>query len=275
MKPSCDRHNLARMRTALRLARVIVHLLIGFDAALAYRHLPENAQRAFVRWWAQGLLRALGVRLHVTGKTVQAPVLVVANHVSWLDVIALLATEPAVFVCKSEIAAWPGIGWLLRRAGTVFIRRGSLRDVLRVNDELRARFAARQSVAVFPEGTTTMGDEVLVFRPALFQPWVERGLPLQPVAIAYSSRAAAYVGETTFLESLLAICAAPQVEVRLELLPPLAPGLTRKQAAVQARGRICERLSRGSADAAPAGASTSRARPDSASLLHRRDRPAT
>jgi 1-acyl-sn-glycerol-3-phosphate acyltransferase len=233
------------MLTALRLTRVVIHLLIAFDAAFAFGRLPENARRGFVRWWARGLLSALGVRLHVTGEVVQRPALIVPNHVSWLDVIALVAAEPALFVCKSEIAAWPGIGWLLRRVGTIFIRRGSFRDVWRVNMALRARFEALQSVAVFPEGTTTMGDEVLVFRPALFQPAVERGLAVQPVSIAYSSQAAAYVGETSFLQSLLAICGTRGLEVHMSLLPPLAAGLTRRQAAAQACSLIRAHLRRG------------------------------
>ena len=265
------------MRTALRLARVVFHLLIGLDAALAYARLPEKAQHALRRRWAHGLLRALGVRLTVSGTVAQGPALIVANHVSWLDVIALAACAPAVFICKSEIAAWPGIGWLLKRVGTIFIRRGSLRDVWRVNNVLRERFAAQKSVAAFPEGTTSLGDELLAFRPALFQPAVERGLAVQPVAIAYSSRAAAYVGETSFLESLLSICAAHRLEVHFAVLAPLAPGLTRKQAARAARGAIAAYLiTRSSACAVDAGgASTSRATPGSASLPGPRDPQAT
>ena len=234
------------MLTALRLTRVAVHLLIGFAGALVLARLSDAARLDFMRWWAGGLLAALGVRLDRNADTaVRAPALLVANHVSWLDVIALVAAQPATFVCKSEIAAWPGIGWLLTRAGTIFIRRGSVRDVWRVNMELRERFAVRRCVAVFPEGTTTAGDEVLAFRPALFQPAVEHGLPVYPVAIAYSSPAAAYTGETSFLESLVAICGATELTVHFALLPPLKTGLTRRQAAVQARGAICSRLAQG------------------------------
>jgi 1-acyl-sn-glycerol-3-phosphate acyltransferase len=232
------------MLIALRLTRVAIHLLIGFDAAFAFGRLPERARHSFLRWWARGLLAALGVRLHISGAVVQRPALIVANHVSWLDVIALIAAEPAIFVCKSEVAAWPGVGWLLRRVGTIFIRRGSFRDVWRVNMALRERFDAQQSVAAFPEGTTTVGDDVLAFRPALFQPAVERRLPVQPVSISYSSPAAAFVGETTFLESLLAICGARSMDVHMTVHAPLPAGLTRRQAAAQARGLIRASLGR-------------------------------
>lgn len=246
------------MLAALRLARVTIHLLIGFDAVLAFGRLPQPTRRAFVRWWARALLSTLGVRLHVTGRILQTPALIVANHISWLDVIVLLAAQPATFVCKSEVAGWPGIGWLLKRAGTVFIRRGSFRDVWRVNMALRARFQANESVAAFPEGTTTTGGELLPFRAALFQPAVDRHIPIQPVAIAYSSPRAAYVGETSFLESLLSICAARDLAVHLTALPPFPPGLSRRQAAATARAVISY------ARAAPFPC-TSRATPGSAS----------
>jgi 1-acyl-sn-glycerol-3-phosphate acyltransferase len=273
---------------ALRLARVLIHLLAGFGAALGFGRLPEARRRSFVRGWARRLLAVLGVRLHVSGNVVGRPALIVANHVSWLDIIALLAVEPAIFVCKSEVAAWPAMGWLAKRVETIFIRRGSVRDVWRVNMELRARFAALESVGAFPEGTTSLGDDVGVFRPALFQPAVERALAVQPVAIAYSHKAAAFVGETSFVQSLLAICIARGLEVHVALLAPLASGLTRKQAAVQARDAIRARLAQGSLDlrvldlrprgrsaAAATAWSTSRATPGSASPPGPRARPSS
>jgi 1-acyl-sn-glycerol-3-phosphate acyltransferase len=223
----------------LRLLGLSLCLLAGLFAALFFEKIRPENRRALIRLWTRSLLRALGVRLRVSGTTPSGPGLIVANHVSWLDVIALAALCPAVFICKSEIADWPGIGWLLKQVGTIFIRRGSLRDVLRVNNELRDRFGARQAVAAFPEGTTSDGSTVLPFRSALFQPAVERGLPVYPAALAYSSPAAGYLGDTSFGASLLAIARASELEVRVTFLPPLsAPGLGRKRAAVQARDAI-------------------------------------
>jgi 1-acyl-sn-glycerol-3-phosphate acyltransferase len=227
---------------AFRLLRLAAHFAFGSCAALVFVWLSPGARAAVIRWWARGLLAALGVRLHVSGAPAQEPGLVVANHISWLDVIAIAAARPALFVCKSEIAAWPGIGWLLKRAGTIFIHRGSFRDVWRVNVELRARLAASQSVAAFPEGTTTEGHDVLAFRPALFQPAVERGFPIHPVAIAYSGDEAAYVGETSFGKSLVAVARAARLEVPLAMLPPVSTrGLKRRQAADLARSLILAR----------------------------------
>jgi 1-acyl-sn-glycerol-3-phosphate acyltransferase len=226
-----------------RLAHLAVHLLIGFCGALLFARMTRAWQRAFVRWWARGVLIALGVRLHAAGVPPLRAGLIVANHVSWLDVIAIAAVEPAAFVCKAEIAGWPGIGWLLRRTRTIFLRRGSFRDVWRVNVELRARLAEERLVAAFPEGTTSEGRHVLAFRPALFQPAVDLGLPVYPIAIAYSSEAAAYVGETSFMESLLRIARARDLKIHLALLPALATArLLRRQLASRSRNRILARM---------------------------------
>jgi 1-acyl-sn-glycerol-3-phosphate acyltransferase len=226
----------------LRLLRLACHVALGFAAVLPFPVLAPSAREAVLRWWARGLLAAAGVRLRVAGVPPRSPGLVVANHISWLDVIAIAAVQPATFVCKAEIADWPGIGWLLRRAGMIFIRRGSFRDVWRVNLRLRACFMASQSVVAFPEGTTTEGRDVLAFRTALFQPAVERALPVHPMAIAYSSGEAAFVGETTFLEALLAVARARNLEVHLALLKPLdTRGSTRRAVAARAHSLILAR----------------------------------
>ncbi len=232
------------MLVALRLSRVAFHILVGLDAAVGLAGLPKIARERFLRWWARAFLGALGVRLRATGAhDKREPALVVANHISWLDVIAITAISPAFFVCKSEVAAWPAAGWLLRRLRTIFIRRGSLRDVLRVNNELRARFASGDCVAAFPEGTTTHGHDVLPFRGALFQPVVERGVPVLPIAIAYSSDAAAYVGGTSLMQSLLAIVRVRDLEVRIAMLPALQTrGASRREVAARARHSIRDAL---------------------------------
>jgi 1-acyl-sn-glycerol-3-phosphate acyltransferase len=230
------------MLTLLRLARVALHLALGFAVVLPFPLLHQPMREALLGWWARRLLAALGARLKVAGVPSREAGLVVANHISWLDVIAIAAVRPAIFVCKAEIVAWPGIGWLLRRAGMIFIRRGSFRDVWRVNLRLRACFMAGQSVAAFPEGTTSDGRDVLAFRPALFQPAVERGLPVHPMAIAYSSGAPAFLGETTFVASLLSVVRARDLEAHLALLKPLdTRGSTRRAVAARSRNLILAR----------------------------------
>jgi 1-acyl-sn-glycerol-3-phosphate acyltransferase len=231
------------LRAAVRLSRLALHFLLGLAVAAVMKCLSLRRRQAVLAWWARGVLAVLGVRVHLTGAAREEPGLVVANHVSWLDVVAICAARPTLFVCKAEIAAWPAIGWLLRRAGMIFIRRRSFRDVWRVNLQLRERFRDGESVAAFPESTTTEGHEVLPFRPALFQPAVERGLPVYPMAIAYSSGAAAFIGEMTFVESLLSVAAARDLAVHVALLPPLQTrGLKRREVAARACNAIRARL---------------------------------
>ena len=231
------------LRAAFRLTRLVPHFLLGLAVAAGLRLLAVRRRQALLAWWARGVLAVLGVRVHLSGAARPEPGLVVANHVSWLDVVAICSLRPALFVCKAEIAAWPAIGWLLRRAGMIFIRRRSLRDVWRVNLQLRARFMEEQSIAVFPESTTTDGQDVLPFRPGLFQPAVERELPVYPMAIAYSSDAAAYIGDMTFLESLLRIARARDLTVNVAALPFLdTRGLKRREVAERACNAIRARL---------------------------------
>ncbi|MBV8030581.1 MAG: 1-acyl-sn-glycerol-3-phosphate acyltransferase [Betaproteobacteria bacterium] len=227
------------LRAALRLLRLLPCLAAGFAAAGFFPLLDPAARRRAIALWCRSLLWAVDVRLSRAGAAPRGPALVVANHVSWLDVAAIASRTPATFVCKSEIAAWPGIGWLLERAGTIFIRRGRLRDVLRVNDLVRERLARGETVVFFPEGTTTDGTFVLPFRSALFQPAAERGLPVCPAALAYSTPAAIYVGDTSFAESLFAIAREPRLEASIAFTPALASA-DRKRAAREARQAIVD-----------------------------------
>lgn len=219
--------------------------LAGLGLATLVLPLAGPAARARVtRRWSRGMLAALGVDLDATG-TPLATAMLVANHVSWLDVIALSAIQPAAFVAKAELRRWPLAGILIVRSGAVFIDRGRTRDILRVNAALRVRLGGGGTIAVFPEATTTDGDAVAPFRNALVQAAIDAGAPVQPVAIAYldalGARApqAAYCGDTSFWQCLLAIARADGIRARLDFLPALdAPALTRREVGTLARARI-------------------------------------
>jgi 1-acyl-sn-glycerol-3-phosphate acyltransferase len=231
------------LRAWFRLARFALHFLLAFPIALALRLLPPPLAAALLRWWGRGVLASLGVRLHVTGVPLGEAGLVVANHISWLDVAAIVAVRPAAFVCKSEIARWPGVGALLRRAQTVFIRRGSLRDAWRVKQELAARVRTGATVAGFPEGTTSDGQDVRPFKPALFQAAIDAQAPVYPIAIAYSSGAAAYVDDISFVACLWSIARARDLAVRVALLAPIrARGARRRELAARACSAIRAQL---------------------------------
>lgn len=153
--------------------------------------------------------------------------MLVANHVSWIDIYAINAVAPARFVAKREVRGWPLIGWLAARTGNLFIHRERRRDAARILEELVQALRDGDRVAVFPEATTTEGGTVLEFRSSLLQAAIRAESLLQPVALRYlrtdgtRCREAAYSGATTLWQSLLAVVSQPGVRLELTFLPPL------------------------------------------------------
>lgn len=136
----------------------------------------------------RGALRLMGLRMTVTGRPVEGQAALVANHASWLDIYVLNATQRLYFVSKAEVARWPGIGWLARATGTVFIARDP-RAAGRQKLLMEARLRAGHRLLVFPEGTSTDGRRVLPFKSTLFAAFFEHGLAgvlaVQPVSVTY------------------------------------------------------------------------------------------
>ncbi len=191
------------------------------------------------------MLDILNIRLDAALAGVEPGSLIVANHISWIDIFVMNAARPVAFVSKSEVRDWPLIGWLAARTDTVFLRRGSRGHAKIVNAEIDALLNAGKDVAVFPEGTTTDGTHLLGFHAALLQPAVETGRPIQPVALSYEtpdglrSLAPAYVGDTHLLTCLGAILAAPALVARLRPAPPLSTSeRSRRELATAARAAI-------------------------------------
>jgi 1-acyl-sn-glycerol-3-phosphate acyltransferase len=170
-----------------------------------------------------------------------------------------MAVAPSRFVAKAEIARWPVLGWLVKMAGTEFIDRGKRHAVRATLHSIRDRMLAGDRAAVFPEGTTSDGRQLLPFHANLMQAAVEAGRPVVPIALSYfegeqPSVAAAYIGDMTLLESIARIARARRHEARLDILTALpVDGFTRHQLAEQARVQMLSVLKqRGSipADAA-------------------------
>ena len=220
------RHRSALARI-LRQIALFLHIAGGFVVALLWLPLVGREHRLKLKaCWSRRLLAIIGLRLKVRGE-IAPGTLIVANHVSWIDIFAINAARPAAFVAKSEIAGWPLVGWLCRKADTVFIERGSHRHAQHVAHDMAERLAAGQSVALFPEGTTTEGDRLLPFHAALFQPAIAAGVAVQPVLVRYLdssghlSRAPAYAGDTSFGECLSATLAETGLVVELTCLAPI------------------------------------------------------
>ena len=242
---------LRSLRAIWRLGRVLVHILHGVWVAWREFDGASAAHRcARIQWWSAKLLALLGLRLRPDGRFAPGAHLIAANHVSWLDITAVHAVCPqARFVSKADVKAWPVLGWLITAAGTLFIERESKRDALRVVHQSAEALAAGDTVAFFPEGTTSDGHHLLPFHANLLQAAVTAGVPVQPLALRFSepghpvSPAAAYIGDTTLLQSLWRIASADAIEVRIGILAPIATaGLDRRALSQALRARIAAAL---------------------------------
>jgi 1-acyl-sn-glycerol-3-phosphate acyltransferase len=176
-----------------------------------------------VRPLARAALASLGVRVRGRGPAPRPGSLLVANHVSWLDVVALLALEPLRPVAKGEVRGWPGIGGLAAASGAIFVDRARPKTLPGTVAEVAAALRAGRSVAVFPEGTTFCGASRGAFRPAMFQAAVDAGAPVLPLAITYDSPAAAFVGDDTLWASVRRVAGLRGLTVTLAGGPALHP----------------------------------------------------
>ncbi|HET7549178.1 MAG TPA: lysophospholipid acyltransferase family protein [Usitatibacter sp.] len=177
--------------------------------------------------------------------------MIAANHISWIDIFAVMAVRPARFIAKSEIRGWPVAGWIAERAGTLFVRRTRRHDTARINARVHDALAQGDCIGLFPEGTTTEGDELLRFHTSLFEPAVANGATIHPAAIRYEYAdgspcgAFAYVGEMTFLQSVAQVIAARAVIARITFAEPIetrTSGVDRREAARLAHERIASLL---------------------------------
>jgi 1-acyl-sn-glycerol-3-phosphate acyltransferase len=224
----------------IRIALVLSCVLIGLLTQLFWWLKPAAARR-IVALWSRTLLACLGVRLILDKPqtSVLTSTLVVSNHISWMDILALQAAVPVVFVAKSEIKSWPVLGWMVALAGTCFIDRSRRTALRTVHATLTAHLLANQSICIFPEGTTTDGRQVLPFHAGLLQAAIEAGVPVQPMRLSYSHPAAAYIDDMTLIASIGSVLLAPQLSVTVKALDILdVQGSTRQSLSLQAHAAI-------------------------------------
>ncbi|MDQ0141581.1 lysophospholipid acyltransferase family protein [Cupriavidus necator] len=251
----------------LRKTALVLHLLRGLlTCALLFPWLGVRSREWHIRRWSRRLLRICGVEVEVVDATRAAPAgaarqgaMVVSNHISWLDIYVIHSWQPVRFVAKSEIRNWPLVGWLCEKTGTIFIERARKRDAHRVLHDITDVMLQGDLVGVFPEGTTTDGTSVLPFHANLMQAPISGGLPVQPLGLNYldaatghPTLAAAYIGDTTLLQSLEAVLRAPRIKARLVVGPALVPASgDRRELAVSAR-EVVAHLSQGAPEHAAA-----------------------
>jgi 1-acyl-sn-glycerol-3-phosphate acyltransferase len=206
------------LRAAWRLLHALVHALGGWWTILfTFPRLAQPERDARVTRWARQMLRILGIELRLQGTPpASGPMLLVSNHISWLDILVMHAARHCRFVSKADVKHWPLIGTLATGAGTLYIERESRRDAMRVVHHMAQALRDGDLLAVFPEGTTSEGLGMLPFHANLFQAAISAEAPVQPVALSYvdtasgrMSFAAGYVGDDTLVASLWRTLTAP------------------------------------------------------------------
>jgi 1-acyl-sn-glycerol-3-phosphate acyltransferase len=215
-----------------RLARVALHLACAVaTTGLVFHFLGHAGRVDYIQRWSARLLAILAIRLEVSGTPPLAglaPAMIVANHVSWLDIFALNSTRAVRFVAKSEIRRWPVFGWLCAQVGTLFIERTRRHHIAQINGQMAAALRQGDVFAVFPEGMISAGNVLLPFHASLLQPALACDAMLYPVAIRYTRAdgslcsEADYEGDKSMLGSLLLMVTQPVICARLQFLAPLA-----------------------------------------------------
>ncbi|MFB9903976.1 lysophospholipid acyltransferase family protein [Allokutzneria oryzae] len=218
-----------RVWAPTRLLRVLMALgvLLAAIPVLGVQKLVDPVRgRRLMSSWCRMLLRSLGIRLEVHADAAEAdPALLVANHVSWLDPVVLMAAVPVRVVAKTGIGEIPVIGSIARGAGTIFIDRLRLSMLPSVVGQVTAALRAGTSVAVFPQGTTFCEPAKGRFRPAMFQAAVDAGVPVRPVLLDYRltdgrpTAAASYLGDESMGTAMRRTIAARGLVVHLRAMP--------------------------------------------------------
>ena len=237
---------------AWRVVVVIFQILaIWLAAILVMPWISPSRRDRMIARFADRMLRGLGVRVRIRGTVLRArsPMILVANHVSWLDPHLLNLVCRARFIAKREVASYPVFGTVVRQFGAIFIRRGCIRDAYRVKSEAAESLSNGQQVAFFPEGTTSSGDRINYFYPALFQAAIDSGAGVQPIAIRWHhadgrlNLDAAFLGDMTLVESIVLLLKHRAIYAEVTLCEPIeAAGASRRELAHRTRAAIAEEL---------------------------------
>jgi len=245
------------MRLALRAAAILAGFL--FCVPLHYLWKLLGARSIWPQIFLGFAGRCCGLRVRIEGVPLRKNVLFAANHVTWLDIVALGGATPTAFVARDDVEGWPGVGWAANLNDTIYVVRQARREVREQADALRKALAAGRAVTLFPEGTTEGGHEILPFRPSLFASLFPPlpGVLVQPVALDYgpASDEAAWVGEEGYGMNARRILSRPgTIPVTLRYLEPIDPrdAGDRKILAARSQEEVAEALKAGlDASAAP------------------------
>ncbi|MDP2694688.1 MAG: lysophospholipid acyltransferase family protein [Gallionella sp.] len=217
--------------SVFRGIRLALHLFYAALLAIFYPHLNQMKRRRILKTWSRQLLGILNIGIRTEGEWSvrgEGGCLVVANHVSWLDIFVLNTIYPSRFIAKAEVRNWPIIGWLCKRGNTIFIERAMRQDAASINQRVSLLLEQGVCIGLFPEGTTTDGKQAGHFHSALIQPAIDAGAMLCPIALRYQdengkqSSAATFTGDMTLFQSIWRILRSPRFDALLVFTPALA-----------------------------------------------------
>ncbi|MBZ4203134.1 MAG: 1-acyl-sn-glycerol-3-phosphate acyltransferase [Methylovulum sp.] len=174
--------------------------------------------------WFDWFSRIIKLQITIEGEIPTTSCFIISNHISWLDIVIIGKLSPTYFVAKSDIVHWPVIGFIAKHAGTIFIRRGEKKHIMETSDKMTWLLQNNCTIAAFPEGTTTIGNNVLNFHASLFQPALASKAIIQPVALQYEGAAkdsAPFINDDIFLPHLINMLRLEKIEARITFLPPL------------------------------------------------------
>jgi 1-acyl-sn-glycerol-3-phosphate acyltransferase len=230
--------------TVLAVTRITATVLILMTLPLLALPLPGHLHAK--RFFCRAVLRCLGIRLIVSGGPIRnlQGMLVVSNHVSWVDVFAIGAVLPGSFVARADLIDWPAVGLAARMANVIPIERRSLRKLPTVVHAVVERLRKGYTVIAFPEGTTYCGQDHGRFRPALFQAAIDAARPVQPLRLTYHHRdgtpstATAFLGEDSLWASVKRIVGVRQTVVQIRVRPLELPNSSRSQLSARCQAAV-------------------------------------
>jgi 1-acyl-sn-glycerol-3-phosphate acyltransferase len=247
-----DKRSPNMLVSAFRCIRLALHIFHGMLLVIIYPNLDQTWQRRILKTWSRQLLAILNVGIQIEGQQPtrgEGGCVMVANHVSWLDIFVLNAIHPSQFIAKSEVRNWLVIGWLSRRSGTIFIERAMRQDASKINQRVSLLLKHGACIGLFPEGTTTDGKQAGHFHSALIQPAIDAGVRLCPIALRYLneeghiSSAAVFTGDMTLVQSIWKILRSPQLNALVVFTPALqTANRNRRELARNAQAAITQGL---------------------------------
>jgi len=235
----------------MKTLKILLHILFVIPLCLLILISTKKQQEKIIQFWCKRLLSIFKIKVEVLGLdsflSNQKQYLMVANHISWIDIIVIQSIKPSIFVAKSDVASWPLFGWVAQMTGTIFIKRDKVSDIKKALKKMKRRLMKR-SVCIFPEGTSTNGRYLLPFKSNLFQASIDTNKSILPLCLRYKQKSVysdkvAFVGDMSLVDSIMKIKNENDISVEVDVLQPIRPRGNRKELAVYIQEIIHKNLS--------------------------------